>query len=131
MKNRLKIFHVRDEFCPERQMTVATEVCPDGEKLTMGISFCNPKDNFSKKVGRTKAIGRLRSYSGYHCKFTGHSADDFAKYFNDERNFITKPQKWKHGKLVNVPFRGLTFTKLTGTGTPKTKVEAVEAVEAV
>lgn len=112
MTNRVKIFHIRDE---QRAMTVATEVHFEGKKLTMGITFYNdsdPKETFSKREGRNRAIGRMKSKNeSLHCPFTGHSAEDFAAYFNDPRNFITKPQKWKHGKIVNVPVTGLTFTK--------------------
>jgi hypothetical protein len=121
MKNRVKIFHIRDK---KRAMTVATEVCPEGKNLTMGIAFCNDTDNFSKKEGRNRAMGRMRSKNeSLHCSFSGHSADDFAKYFNDPRNFITKPQKWKHGKLVNIEQAGLTFVEKTKTPSDTDKFE--------
>lgn len=41
--------------------TVACEVSPEGFVLKAAASICNPRDNFSRKVGRIKATGRLKS----------------------------------------------------------------------
>ena len=112
MKNKVKIFHVRDE---KRAMTVAAEVNDRENEVTMGFAFCNDKDNFNKKIGRTKAIGRMNSQAGIITKFTGHSADDIARVFNEMDTctmlYAIKPQRWRHGRLSNIEQAGLTFVE--------------------
>jgi len=115
MKNRIKIFHVRDD---ERQMTVASEVSENEKNVKLGFAFCNSKDNFDKKVGRIKAMGRMKSVN--ECitsPFNGHSAESIVNVFNEDCEEmwsdvgyeIPKPHKWRHGKLANIEQTGLTF----------------------
>ena len=38
-----------------------SEACCDGERVvSWGVALCSPKDNFSKKIGRAIAEGRLQ-----------------------------------------------------------------------
>lgn len=58
-------------------ITCATRL--NGFDVHVGFSFCSPKDNFKKEMGRRIALGRLNE-SPVILKFTGHSGDDVAAY---------------------------------------------------
>jgi hypothetical protein len=133
MKNRLKIFHVRDD---KRAMTVAAEVQPSehvgGATVKLGFAFCNDKDNFTRRIGAAKAVGRMRSSTHSITRlFTGHSADAIADAFNKcSTDIVTaqvdmpKPHKWRHGRLANIEQAGLTFVEQV-----KVKVKPKEKVK--
>ena len=110
MQNRIKFHYVRQGM---RQMTVATEVDEAGDELAMGFAFCSPEDQhmFCKETGRRLAMERMKSDDqSFHAKFTGHSANDVAAYFNGHGNCINKPMCFRHGMLANVPqTKGLTY----------------------
>lgn len=42
-------------------LTVAVALRRDGDNYEAAFAFCNSKDEFNKKIGRTIAIGRLNS----------------------------------------------------------------------
>jgi len=108
MKNRVKIFHVRDD---KRDMTIVTEVSEDLKKVTLGFAFCSDKDNFSKKKGREVGEWRIIHEPVLVDDFSGHSADSIMRLFNHPSNIIRKPKKWQHGQLLNLRDLGLTFVE--------------------
>ena len=117
MKNRIKVFHVRDD---SRAMTVASEVNEQENEVKLGFAFCNDKDNFSKKIGRVKAVGRMKSNDdSITTHFHGHSADSIVNVFNQDARVlftdagfnIPKPHKWRDGVLANIQQTGLTFAE--------------------
>lgn len=105
IKNKTKVFHVRH---PKEKavMTVAARVNEDEDVVRFGFAFCSPKDNFSKKVGRTKALGRVDSAGATWTDFNGHSADALCRIWNNGF-FSNKPQIWKHTQLVSIEQTGL------------------------
>lgn len=42
-------------------VTAAIQVVSE-KKAVVGLAYCSPEDNFHKKLGRTIALGRIRSY---------------------------------------------------------------------
>ncbi len=58
---KTQIAHKHDHTRKTASITVAFEVDEFQNVFAYAISRCNPKDNFSRMVGRTKAIGRLNS----------------------------------------------------------------------
>ena len=112
MKDKIKIFHVR--HC-NKVMTIATEV-KDDKKVIVGFAFCNPSDTFVKKIGRVKAVGRIKSnVMGYlsPLAFTGHSIDSVIALFNNHKIF--KPYGWKKGKLYKTEKNCLAFSSQLST----------------
>ena len=49
------------ELSPNGGGTIAFYFDPEKNVVKYAASFCNPKDNFNKKLGRIKAAGRLKS----------------------------------------------------------------------
>ena len=45
-----------------RDLTVVTKLDKDNDHLIVAFSFCNPKDIFTKNVGKVECIKRIRDY---------------------------------------------------------------------
>jgi hypothetical protein len=118
--DKLRIYHVgkRSGEWHEGVMTVATEV-QDDNTLRVGVAFCSPADKFVKAIGRTKAVGRMKSRSAEIIPFSGHSSDDIVDLINNHDEFHTttgnlddvveKPHIWMNRKLVSNATTGLSF----------------------
>jgi len=124
MKDRLKMFYVGKRMGHKHDgvLTIATEVQEDGKTLYVGVAFCSPKDPFIRKLGRQKAIGRMRSSGREICDFNGHSSDDIVPFFNSQDLFhpslgkngkllyvVEKPHVWKKRFLVSNSTTGLSY----------------------
>lgn len=102
MRNPIKFFYVRKEKGNGKVgvATVATMVVPDGKTsvVFIGTSFCSPKDQFSKKVGRAMALERMsKPETAIVTHFSGHSSDSIARVWSA----IDKPEFWKNTQLVS------------------------------
>lgn len=54
-----KIMYYHGRTSDNRRFTLAG--VPEGEKLVLGLSLCSAKDNFVRKTGRDKALGRVKA----------------------------------------------------------------------
>ena len=119
MKDRCRIFYVGDKSGADGKgvLTIATQINEDGKTCRLGFAFCSPKDRFSRKMGRIKAMARLGQNNtlikdSFHSSlpnqwnFDKYTIDAAMKVFN---SFLLKPNSWQHRKLLNIPQTGLTF----------------------
>jgi len=64
----------------------------DPNTLNVGFSFCSPKDEFVKKVGRNKAAGRMLSHHASTVPFHGNTYRDIVNFWNTPENGLERPQ---------------------------------------
>ena len=58
---KFKIYHTVEDGKRKRRMTVCRIIDEKGNVLGEGVAFCSEKDQFVKKIGRVKAMGRAVS----------------------------------------------------------------------
>lgn len=123
-EDKLRVYYIgkREGIDHEQVMTVAAEV-QDDNTLRVGIVFCSPKDIFVRSIGKTKAIGRMRSKSAETIPFSGRTVDDIIAFINDNDEFhegihidyngfptyVEKPNAWRHRTLVYNKTSGLDY----------------------
>lgn len=83
----IKIAHIRlrkidNTINSNGGVTVAYERLSDGI-YKYALAFCHPHDNFSKKLGRMKAIGRLNSKRFLHMDTARSDANLIANIISD------------------------------------------------
>lgn len=61
MKDGIIYYHGKTK--DNNRFTVAGLIYPPNGKAEIGISLCSSKDNFCKRTGRIKAVGKLKSNS--------------------------------------------------------------------
>jgi hypothetical protein len=99
--NTVKFFHIKH---PVERSVVTVAAKLEKNRIDFGFSFCSPNDNFCKKTGRVKSLGRAMAKNPVLCHlkasttFSGKSSEDLCKVWNSEE--VQKPKIWKHTKLV-------------------------------
>lgn len=71
----IKFSYLRDPKNPKLVLTIAREIVKEGQLVgtIQQFSLCSPKDQFSKKIGRKIACGRLEKHPlGYYSNITGY-----------------------------------------------------------
>ena len=122
MKNPIKFYYVRRDSNKVGKaghcgvMTIATKV--KDSMVAFGFSFCSPKDQFVKSLGRKIALGLLESHP-IVTSFTGNSANDIARVWKEHNTWDYNrmkngekvciiPQIWRKSLLANIIQTGLT-----------------------
>ena len=91
---KVKFIHIRrhetnGSISPLGGGTIAYEVDPDtGMVSRAASSFCNPRDNFSRHLGRVKAQGRLNSKHWVIELGNIHERDFVAKIRAENENLL-------------------------------------------
>jgi hypothetical protein len=121
-----KYFYFRRSKQSQRHpgaVTVAAQLDEAAKKLHLAFSFCSPKDQFVRKIGRNYADDRLTlglgnvqlhtipNYWYRTTEFTGKPLADILRVFNFEVRPEDKPRIWQKRILIADAEEGLTFTQ--------------------
>ena len=102
MRNPIKFFYVRKENGSGKEgvATIATLIVSDGDEsiVRIGASFCSPKDQFNKRIGRAMALERMaKDETAIVATFEGHSSESVAKVWG----VMDKPEYWRNTQLAS------------------------------
>jgi hypothetical protein len=78
--------------------TIAYTEPAEGKPIAWAAAFCHPRDNYNKRIGRIKAMGRLKSAE--YIELTNLS---------DKREFLS---------LIDSEMEGYNYTRKYSTGAP-------------
>jgi len=84
-RQEFKFAHLRD---PYGNRTVGYRINDDTNTVDFGISYCNPKDQFVKAIGREIVLGRIH-------KGVNEANTRFLKSGRFELSEINGSTKWK------------------------------------
>jgi len=67
---------------------ITTATIQDGDRVHAGIAYCSPKEQFCRKKGRDKALGRAKQSAKHSTYIADVSPDDNEKIVNTLVNYI-------------------------------------------